>query len=137
MSAVTQVIFATVEKYTCCRDGCGAVFGLEAGFANYRRKDHKTFYCPNGHSQYFSGETEEEKLRKDLAQQKKRTQWAEESRQHAIKREEQAQRKATAYKGVATKIKKRIGNGVCPCCNRTFQNLMAHIKTKHPKFKGK
>ena len=25
-------------------------------------------------------------------------------------------------------------NGVCPCCTRTFPNLAAHMKTKHPDF---
>lgn len=27
---------------------------------------------------------------------------------------------------------KRIHNGVCPCCNRSFVNLQRHMKTKHP-----
>jgi hypothetical protein len=25
---------------------------------------------------------------------------------------------------------------VCPCCRRTFQNLMRHMQTQHPTFKG-
>jgi hypothetical protein len=30
------------------------------------------------------------------------------------------------------RIEKRIHAGVCPCCNRTFQNLARHMNTKHP-----
>jgi DNA repair exonuclease SbcCD ATPase subunit len=39
-----------------------------------------------------------------------------------------------AQKGVTTRIKNRASNGVCPCCNRTFQNLARHMHTKHPDF---
>jgi hypothetical protein len=28
----------------------------------------------------------------------------------------------------------RIGNGVCPCCNRSFTNLRRHMTTKHPEY---
>lgn len=35
----------------------------------------------------------------------------------------------------ALEIKKRVGNGVCPCCNRTFENLSRHMSCKHPEYK--
>lgn len=28
----------------------------------------------------------------------------------------------------------RVKNGVCPCCNRSFQNLKRHMNTKHPNW---
>lgn len=31
----------------------------------------------------------------------------------------------------ATRVMKRAQRGVCPCCNRTFQNLAQHMKSKH------
>ena len=37
----------------------------------------------------------------------------------------------------AEKQLKRVHNGVCPCCNRSFQNLQKHMKTKHPEIAGK
>jgi hypothetical protein len=27
-----------------------------------------------------------------------------------------------------------VANGVCPCCNRTFQNLARHMAGKHPDY---
>ncbi len=30
--------------------------------------------------------------------------------------------------------RERIVSGVCPCCNRTFQNLARHIAGQHPDF---
>ncbi len=37
----------------------------------------------------------------------------------------QAQAKAAAATG-------RLLYGVCPCCNRSFPNVLAHIRSKHP-----
>ena len=47
-----------------------------------------------------------------------------------------AERSAAAYKGHLTRVKRRVGNGVCPCCNRTFKNLADHMTTKHPDYAG-
>lgn len=35
-----------------CRT-CGAALILEKTFYEARRQDHKNFFCPNGHSQYY------------------------------------------------------------------------------------
>lgn len=32
------------------------------------------------------------------------------------------------------KIEKRVANGVCPCCNRTFEDLARHMSTKHKDY---
>lgn len=141
MSAATQMIFATLKMYTCCHEDCGVVFGLEQGFVRHRETDHRSFYCPNGHSQHFPGKTKDqleiERLNVELGKEQRRRQWAEQSRDMANQREDRAKRKAAAYRGVLTKTKKRVGNGVCPCCNRTFANLMNHMKTQHPTYKEK
>jgi hypothetical protein len=44
-------------------------------------------------------------------------------------------RVAAVYKGKHTQLKKRVANGVCPCCHRSFVALRRHIETKHPEFK--
>lgn len=31
-------------------------------------------------------------------------------------------------------MKNRVANGVCPCCNRHFENLERHMKGQHPDF---
>lgn len=48
---------------------------------------------------------------------------------------EGAERSASAYKGQATRLRNRIKAGVCPRCNRTFQNLQRHMAGQHPEFK--
>jgi hypothetical protein len=47
---------------------------------------------------------------------------------------ERERRRANGYKGHATRITKRAKAGVCPCCNRTFKQLAAHMASQHPTF---
>jgi hypothetical protein len=123
-------LHAALESFGPCAT-CGIVFAGPDNFVRTKREQGGTFFCPNGHSQHY-GKGEVQKLRDELEATKKRMQaqieWEKSCRSGA-------ERKAIALKGQVTKIKNRVGNGVCPCCNRTFQNLMAHMKTKHPEFK--
>lgn len=135
MTAAAQYFTATLEKYTCCRADCGVVFGLEAGFVRYRRDDHKTFYCPNGHAQSFIGKSEAERLKEELEREKRKHEFTRNDLYSTRENRDHFERSARTYKGKLTHVKKRVGNGVCPCCNRTFQNLMGHMKTQHPKYK--
>jgi len=43
-------------------------------------------------------------------------------------------RQKAAAKGQLTKTKRRVANGVCPCCNRTFADLSAHMHGQHPEY---
>jgi hypothetical protein len=36
---------------TCCQ--CSVKHGITTELYNLRKKDHDTFYCPNGHKQVF------------------------------------------------------------------------------------
>jgi hypothetical protein len=54
------------------------------------------------------------------------------ARREAQLRTTEASRRATL--GQLTKERKRVNNGVCPVCNRTFVALGRHMHTKHPDF---
>lgn len=103
---------------------CGIPVIVTSNFERHRRLDKQTFYCPSGHPQSFrTSEIDELKaqLERKAGELKSVTEQL-----------NQACRSRDAYKGRVTAIKNRVQNGVCPCCNRTFQNLMGHMKTKHP-----
>lgn len=106
---------------------CGVPFAMTADFQKRRLQDHDSFYCPAGHSQYYPGKTDTQKLRELLEKEEKRRRWAE-SQNHRLTN------KARALRGVITRTKNRIGNGTCPCCKRSFQNLKRHMTTKHPNY---
>jgi hypothetical protein len=129
MSAITRgQTFTTASSLiveTCCN--CGVIFGLGAEYKQQRQFDHLNFYCPNGHPQQYVGKTEAEKLREQLAWEIKRgNQW----RDTAAANE----RACRAQKAAKTRLKNRIANGVCPCCQRSFVNVQRHIAGQHPTF---
>lgn len=45
---------------------CGITFGFPTAYDRELRKTHKTFYCPNGHAQLYSGKSKEEELKEQL-----------------------------------------------------------------------
>jgi hypothetical protein len=117
----------------CCAN-CDISFGVTESFQSRRRDDHKTFYCPAGHHNVYNGPSEKEKLQleRDRLKQQLAQRDDEIARQKDIRRA--SERQVIALKGLVTKTKKRVGNGVCPCCNRTFPNLAAHMQTQHKDY---
>lgn len=114
----------TLEEVDCCQ--CGMKFAMPQVLLNGLRKNGGGFYCPLGHPLTF-GETENDRLKRQLADNKRALEL---ERSRVKVRDDQI----AAQKGVNTKLRKRIGAGVCPCCKRTFKQLAAHIHTKHPDY---
>jgi hypothetical protein len=102
---------------------CGIMYGVPDDWDNRRRKDGKTFYCPNGCPRVYR-ETEEDRLKARLTRKT-----AENDQLRAENRSLEARRRAA--KGQLTKTRKRIHNGVCPHCKRTFADVARHMNTKH------
>lgn len=122
----------TLTEHVCGE--CGCVFGMEEGYYQARRRDHRTWYCPNGHPRAFKGESEEEKLRRERNQLKQQIAYKDDRIREERERAEHERRRAIGYKGHATKLAKRAKAGVCPCCKRSFVNVARHMASKHPNF---
>ena len=116
----------------CCV--CGLLFGVPPNFARDRREDGASWWCPNGHNQYFT-ETESARLRRQLEAAQRQAQDARRSEEFWRERNAASQRSVSAYRGQLTKVRRRVGNGVCPCCKRTFKNLQDHMEGQHPDYK--
>jgi hypothetical protein len=110
---------------------CSVVFAVPDRLIAERREDGKAFYCPNGHSLVFQP-SEADKLRKDLAAAVRDREWFKQGEQNQRQLRESAERSASAYKGQATKLRKRAIAGVCAFCRRHFVNVERHVSTKHP-----
>lgn len=121
---------------TCCE--CGMLFAMTADFKRQKLEARGTrdkgFYCPAGHSQYYTGEREADKLRRELERAKQNAAYLEDRRREAREEAEHQRRRANGYKGHAARITKRAKAGVCPCCNRHFVALERHMASKHPEF---
>ena len=121
MLITTEIdIVANVQCSTC-----GVTMFMTKSFQTKRRDDHNTFYCLNGHSQWYPSETEAERLRKELHK----------SELLATRRASDLAAAITAKAksdAALAKSTARTKAGVCPCCSRTFKQLVAHMKNKHP-----
>jgi hypothetical protein len=90
-------------------------------------------HCIYGHAGWFTeGETENDRIRRERDRLKQDAARLQESINYQRERAEAAERRTVALKGVATRLKNRAAKGVCPCCNRSFENLRRHMHTKHP-----
>ncbi len=107
-----------VESVQCA--SCHVIFGMPISMTRELRRNHKSFYCPAGHSQHWPGESDVEKAERLLREEKER-------HQRTIARENEER----AAKDKAERKLKRVSKGVCPECKRTFPNLAKHMACKH------
>ena len=84
---------------------CGVTFAMTTDYANKKKKDHRTFYCPNGHRQHYAEQSDEEKLKDALKHCKlDRDFWLESHGKEQEKRKA-VERSRGSYKGQITKLK--------------------------------
>jgi len=131
MATLTEIL-VNAETLTCYK--CGIGFLVPTHWVSKRREDHESFWCPNGHSQHFPAKSEAELLREQLIRAQQRADQIDAYRRTETAEKEHAQRRLAATQGVVTRVKRRVSNGVCPCCKRTFHDLARHMKGKHPDY---
>jgi hypothetical protein len=107
-------------------------FGIPADYQTRRRNDHASFYCPSGHAQSYQGKSEAEQLRAQLAEKDAAIEAERRSRKWAEDRAKGANISAGMARAAHRRLSDRVSHGVCPCCQRTFKQLAAHMKAKHP-----
>ena len=133
MTALKRISAETILVIEHCYH-CGTPFGIESGLQKRFLQEGGTFYCPLGHGQIYAASTVD-RLKQELTQAAKKLEQAETNARYYADRAEEALRSNSALRGVVTRTKNRIANGVCPCCNRHFENLHRHMTTKHPEYK--
>ncbi len=103
---------------------CGIQFAVPESWRAEKQRNGKGWYCPNGHARAYR-ESDAETAKKALAEERQR---------HAstLARLNEATAAESKAQAEMKRLKKRASAGVCPCCNRTFQSLARHMKTKHP-----
>lgn len=108
---------------------CGGVYAIQSRYREQKKHYGGFWTCPYCASSwgYPKEKSEIERLKRQVESERKRTEWAQTEARNAENRRRAAQ-------GQVTRIKNRVGKGVCPCCNRTFQNLHQHMKKQHPEW---
>jgi hypothetical protein len=120
-----------IEMAACCCSECGVPYTIPSKLQQSLRQSHNTFYCPNGHRQYYPGKTALEKAKETIKEQEERMAGEVAKRLQTEKLLEQERKNNAASK----KKLDRVAKGVCPCCNRSFVNLQRHMATQHPDHK--
>jgi hypothetical protein len=114
---------------------CGIRLAIPSDlFAMAKRHEGHTVFCPLGHKFVYSNTTEEQ-----LAEERRLRRSAEQRAAARLELLRQEERSHAATRGHVTRKKKqleRVKNGVCPCCNRSFQNLARHMESKHPEYQA-
>lgn len=113
--------------------GCGVDHAITQSYIDARRKDGKTWYCPNQCPRVYR-ETEADRLRKELETTRNRADYYRRAEESEREQHDRTKRSRARYKGEVTRVKNRVGRGVCPCCNRHFANLERHMANKHPSY---
>lgn len=128
MSATVRQVEFTEQWQRCI--SCGVWFGVDEYFDRQRRQSKQNFYCPNGHGQAYC-ESEADRVRKQLAEKQQELDLQKQNlameRQLRIDTETRLEREKSALR----KQTRRVNAGVCPHCDRTFQQLARHMQCKH------
>ncbi len=130
MGLLRLVVTEEFETQDCGK--CGIIFAVPREWREKRISGSagtREFYCPNGHCRTFIGETEEERLKRELAASQK-------AKNDALSQMWQAQSAQHVAERRVKKLESRAKAGVCPCCNRTVSQMARHMKSKHPDFIG-
>lgn len=112
---------------------CGLPFSMPKSLNAECLRNGTNFHCPLGHSITYA-DTETDKLRRERDRLKQKIAQRDDEIKNWADMATAEKRRASALKGQLTKTRKRVQAGVCPCCNRTFQNLARHMNSKHPDF---
>jgi len=129
----------TTELKTMTCPHCAGVFALSQSYIDEARRKGafaQVWACPyckeiRGYGK-SSVEEEKDALNAKIAELERSKKWAEERREYAEKEATHFRKSRDGIKGALAKERKRVGNGTCPCCNRSFTNLQRHMATKHP-----
>jgi hypothetical protein len=118
---------------------CGVIFGLPERIREARRNDHKTFYCPNGHTLSYRGETDAEKAEKRAKELERQLNITRDRLKLTERNVESSEHSRAAMVGNLTKIRKAIAAGRCPVngCKKFpngNQRMEEHLKVDHPKW---
>lgn len=118
-----------------CTCWCGIAFALPAHLhKRFIDRQQIHIYCPLGHAMIPAGKSEADRQRDAREAAERQVQRLTAIRTDLETRLEQQRQLTRAQKAAKTRIKNRIAKGVCPCCNRTFENLQRHMTTQHPTY---
>ncbi len=129
-----------IAELTVVKCWCGIRHAVPAELADFQLRQHRDgetqtgIYCPLGHVHIKAGRGEAAKLREELEAETTRRIREQQTHDQTKAKLRETEKSRAAEKSAKTRLRNRAAAAVCPCCNRTFKQLAAHLKAKHPNF---
>lgn len=135
---MSTIAFSTVLTPITCPK-CAGVYAISETYRDNARElgeFKKCWTCPyckttRGYGK-GTNQLEKQKLEADLRAAQGSVEFYARRAKDARAEADHFRKSRDGFKGVLAKQKKRIANGVCPCCTRSFTNLRRHMATMHP-----
>lgn len=105
-----QTIYLSAEFSVRVCTECDTVYAVLQRYIDERRKDHETFYCPNGHRRHFPQKSDEELLKEQLTHCKADRDFWINGHSREKNGRKSAERSRSALRGVITKMKGKVVN---------------------------
>lgn len=129
----TTNLQTTFEVMGCIYDKCGFTYALPQTYVKQCQKDGGYHWCPKcGDRQGWDAKPDPKVA--EIANLKRTLAETEDQRRRAEGEAEHFRKSRDGMKGQLALVKKRLANGICPCCNRYFVELHRHMTTKHSDF---
>jgi len=132
MGAVKLNFQVTLADFTCGK--CGGTYALSERYIDLKHEQGGYWHCPYCQVSWGYGTSENDRLKAELKKEKLRKHRALDDANKERQRADKEAAKAEVEKKTKQRIKTRVANGVCPCCNRHFNNLFQHMHNQHPDF---
>lgn len=131
----TEIVFVKLHKFDCGK--CGGTYAINEQFRANCQQEGTGWTCPYCKTSWgYFRDNDNAKLKREIEDLKRQRDSARHSRDYYEKEADHFRRSRDGMKGALVKVKKRVGKGACPCCNRFFKNLAAHMDTQHPEYGG-
>lgn len=113
--------YGTLVVVTCW---CGCQHAIPSGLNDWiNNSPSNAVHCPLGHKWVRQRDSDARKLEAATARNRH-------LEDQLLAAGEEAERVRVAL----VRDRHRFANGVCPCCNRSFEALRRHIATQHPDY---
>lgn len=114
---------------------CGGTYAIQEKYRVEKYQVGGSWNCPYCKVSWgYVNNNENATLKKQLEEANARAERERVRKVDALAETNHFRKSRDGMKGALVSTQKRVKNGVCPCCKRTFSCLADHMASKHPDY---